>query len=107
VDIGIHLQLPIPPGEKDHPGEVWTYDLALAFIEAHSPGGSDFARSELDRYLGWAGQAISYKVGEREWLKIRADARAQLGATFDLKAFHKKALELGPVTFALLRAEML
>ena len=45
-------------------------------------------RSEVDRYLGWPGQAISYKVGERVWLDARADARQRHGSDFDLKAFH-------------------
>ena len=45
-------------------------------------------RSEVDRYLGWPGQAISYKVGERVWLECRDDAKRRHGADFDLKAFH-------------------
>ena len=45
-------------------------------------------RSEVDRYLGWPGQAISYKVGERVWLAARDAARQQAGDAFDLKAFH-------------------
>ena len=45
-------------------------------------------RSEVDRYLGWPGQAISYKVGERVWLEARADAKRRKGAAFDLKEFH-------------------
>ena len=45
----------------------------------------DFMRSEVDRYLGWPGQAISYKVGERVWLESRADARRRHGANFDLR----------------------
>ena len=53
--------------------------------------------SEIVRYLGWPGQAISYKVGERIWLDGRADAEARLGALFDLKAFHAYALDLGPM----------
>ena len=43
-------------------------------------------RSEVDRYLGWPGQAISYKVGERVWLEARADAKQRHGDAFDLKA---------------------
>ena len=47
------------------------------------------------RYLGWPGQAPSYKVGERIWLQARDDAKARQGAAFDLKAFHRAALDLG------------
>ena len=62
--------------------------------------------SEVDRYLGWPGQAISYKVGEREWLAARESARQSLGDAFNLKAFHRAALELGPMGLQQLRDEM-
>jgi uncharacterized protein (DUF885 family) len=62
--------------------------------------------SEVDRYLGWPGQAISYKVGERVWLKARDDARARHGAAFDLKAFHAAALDLGPLGLDQLQREL-
>ena len=62
--------------------------------------------SEIVRYLGWAGQAISYKVGERVWLEARADAQQRHGAAFDLKAFHAYALDLGPLGLDLLRTEL-
>jgi uncharacterized protein (DUF885 family) len=52
-------------------------------------------RFEVNRYLGWPGQAPSYKVGERIWLRAREDAQASQGANFDLKAFHRAALDLG------------
>ena len=52
-------------------------------------------RFELNRYLGWPGQAPSYKVGERIWLQARDDDAAAQGADFDLKAFHRAALDLG------------
>ena len=55
-----------------------------------------FMRSEVDRYLGWPGQAISYKVGERVWLEARADAKKRKGAAFDLKEFHTFALDWSP-----------
>jgi uncharacterized protein (DUF885 family) len=66
----------------------------------------DFMRSEVDRYLGWPGQAISYKVGEKVWLKCRADAKQRKGADFDLKAFHTYALDLGSMGLGLLREEL-
>jgi len=52
-------------------------------------------RFELNRYLGWPGQAPSYKLGERIWLQAREDARRRKGADFDLKEFHSQALALG------------
>jgi uncharacterized protein (DUF885 family) len=64
----------------------------------------DIAESEVTRYLGWWGQAISYKVGEREILGIRERARA--GGDFDLKDFHRRVLEIGTVRLDLLREMM-
>jgi uncharacterized protein (DUF885 family) len=62
--------------------------------------------SEIDRYLGLPGQAISYKVGERVWLDVREQARRRRGASFDLKEFHSHSLGLGSMGLAQLRDEM-
>jgi len=92
VDIGMHLELRIPDGERYHPGERWTPDLALPFVIERSCFPADFMASEVDRYLGLPGQAISYKVGERVWLESRDAARTRKGAAFDLKDFHRRSL---------------
>jgi uncharacterized protein (DUF885 family) len=63
-------------------------------------------RYELNRYLGWPGQAPAYKVGERLWIQARADAQARQGAGFDLKAFHGAALNLGALGLDPLRAAL-
>lgn len=106
VDIGMHLQLRIPGHERYAPGEVWTPELALPFVIERSKFPEDFMASEVDRYLGLPGQAISYKVGERVWLRARDDARARHGAAFDLKEFHRAALDLGPMGLAQLETEL-
>ncbi|MBV8949476.1 MAG: DUF885 domain-containing protein [Actinobacteria bacterium] len=106
VDIGMHLELPIPAHERYHPGERWTPELALPFVIERSYFPPEFMASEVDRYLGWPGQAISYKVGERIWLQARDDARARHGRDFDLKAFHAAALDLGPLGLDQLRREL-
>jgi uncharacterized protein (DUF885 family) len=106
VDIGMHLELPIASHERYHPGERWTPELALPFVIERSMFPEDFMRSEVDRYLGWPGQAISYKVGERVWLEARADAKRRHGADFDLQSFHMYALNLGGMGLAPLRAEL-
>jgi uncharacterized protein (DUF885 family) len=106
VDIGLHLELPIPKSEHYHPGERWTPDLALPFVVQRSHYEEEFMSSEVDRYLGWPGQAISYKVGERVWLECREAARQRAGASFDLKEFHSRALELGPMGLDQLRDEL-
>jgi len=106
VDIGMHLGLRIPDDSSFHPGEVWTPDLALAFMQPTSPFGPEFMVSEIDRYLGMPGQAISYKVGERYWLDAREQAKAKAGAGFDLKDWHNRALDLGPMGLAQMQREM-
>jgi len=106
LDIGLHLELPIPANERYHPGERWTPELALPFMIEHMRFPVDFLESELDRYLGWAGQAISYKVGERVWLAARDAVRRREGDAFDLKGFHARALDLGPMGLAQLEREL-
>ena len=88
----MHLQLRIPQSEGFHSGEVWTPELGLEFIRQRSHFPLDFVASEVDRYLGMPGQAISYKVGERVWLEAREAAKSRLGADFDLKQWHNAAL---------------
>ncbi|CAB4566505.1 MAG: DUF885 family protein [Actinobacteria bacterium] len=112
VDIGMHLGIRIPEGTTltdgtpFHGGEEWTPALAYEFAVSETGQGETFLASEIDRYLGWPAQAISYKIGEREWLAARDDARRRLGAAFDLRAFHTDALGLGPLGLAQLRSEL-
>ena len=100
------LSLTIPSGTDFHPGERWTPDLGHAFLLARGRFPAYFLGSEIVRYLGWPGQAISYKVGERSWRSARAAAEARHGSAFDLKAFHRFALDLGPLGLDLLEAEL-
>ena len=95
VDIGMHLELPIPADSPFHPGERWTPELAQEFFGAHSSRPADFVESELTRYLTMPGQAIGYKLGERAWLQGRDRARERHGDAFDLKAWHMAALSQG------------
>jgi uncharacterized protein (DUF885 family) len=108
VDIGMHLELPIPTDNPFgfHPGQTWTPELGWEFLRAHCRVPDENLRFELNRYLGWPGQAPSYKVGERIWLQARDDARARKGAAFDLKAFHRAALDLGGLGLDPLRAAL-
>lgn len=106
VDIGMHLGLRIPSTEKDFAGEVWTPEIGLAFAIKRSRFPSEMMSFEIDRYLGLPGQAISYKVGERVWLEAREASKKQLGAEFDLKAWHAFALDLGPLGLDLLKQEL-
>ncbi|MFJ9818505.1 DUF885 domain-containing protein [Streptomyces sp. NPDC101151] len=100
IDIGMHLEFTIPVDSGFRPGERWTPDLATAFMAAHH--GSDTVRrtSEIDRYLGWPGQAIGYKLGERAWLQGRDASRRRLGTGFDLRTWHMNALTQGSLGLA-------
>jgi uncharacterized protein (DUF885 family) len=107
VDIGVHLGLSIPKNPWGwREGETWTADLVLEFMRAHSRMDDGSLRFEVNRYLGWPGQAPSYKVGERIWLEARDQARAQAGSSFDLKAFHTAALDLGSLGLDPLKAAL-
>jgi len=99
VDIGMHLELEVP---RDNPfgwrgGERWNADLGFEFLRAHCRMEIEFLRAELNRYLGWPGQAPAYKVGERIWLQAREEAKQRKGADFDLRTFHRDALNLGSI----------
>ncbi|WP_034262871.1 DUF885 domain-containing protein [Actinospica robiniae] len=95
VDLGVHLRLPIPAGTGWREGEVWNADLAWEFLRSHSRMDDANLRFELNRYLGWPGQAPSYKLGEKIWLEARDQAKARKGSAFSLKEFHDQALALG------------
>ncbi|WP_299952536.1 DUF885 domain-containing protein [uncultured Modestobacter sp.] len=110
VDIGMHLELPIPEDAEgavaEYRGKPWTPELARAFFGENCGRDADFLDSELVRYLGMPGQAISYKLGERAWLEGRAAAQAARGADFDPKAWHMAALSQGSLGLDDLAAEL-
>jgi uncharacterized protein (DUF885 family) len=104
LDIGVHCDLPAPASAG---GGRWDYGKAWQFLRAHSRMSEGVLRYELDRYLGWPGQAPSYKIGERYWLRLRAQARAAQGAAFDLRSFHRQVLDIGSVGLDVLRDAVL
>ncbi len=100
VDIGVHLQKPKPDGSG-----TWTGDDAFGFMAQHVTMNDSFVRFEVNRYLGWAGQAPSYKVGQRMWEQLRDDWVAAHGP--DLKQFHREALSVGSIGLGTLRTALL
>jgi len=102
LDIGVHLG-------KIHPetGKVWTSEDAFAFMRKNVNMNDGFVQFEVNRYLGWPGQAPSYKVGQRIWEQIRDEVKAREGAAFSNKAFHKRALDLGGVGLDTLKSALL
>ena len=102
LDIGVHLGKPAP---QRWGGGIWDAEKAWELLRANANMDEAFLRFELNRYLGWPGQAPSYKVGQRLWEQARASAaeaaRAR-GEEFSLKDFHSKALNLGSVPLSIL-----
>jgi uncharacterized protein (DUF885 family) len=103
LDIGVHLGKPAP---ARYGGGIWDAGKAWQLMQdnVHSP--AEFNRFEVTRYLGWAGQAPSYKLGQRCWERLREAAAARAGADFDLKAFHAKALALGSLPLSVLQTAL-
>jgi uncharacterized protein (DUF885 family) len=106
VDIGMHLELEIPAGTGFHEGERWTPELGLEFLLTRTITDAPHVRDEIDRYLGWPGQAPAYKIGERLWLAAREDAKRRQGDAFDIKDFHTRALKLGGMGLDILREQL-
>jgi uncharacterized protein (DUF885 family) len=81
----------------------WTRQQAIDYMVAHAPVNRDEIVVEVDRYIGMPGQALAYKVGQREILRLRDEARAALGPGFDIKAFHDTVLGAATISLRVLR----
>jgi uncharacterized protein (DUF885 family) len=103
VDIGLHLGLTIDETSPIAPGSRWDFETAVEFMTAYGFRTPAQAHDEVLRYLGWPGQAIAYKLGERELLEIRADTRNRLGDRFDLREFHATVIDHGTMRLDVLR----
>lgn len=103
VDTGLHLGFEIPERAPLHAGERWNFEIGVAYIRGFGMQPLDYAESEVTRYLGWPGQAISYKVGERELLSLRDRVRVDLGSAFDPRGFHRLVLVNGEMRLDRLR----
>ena len=80
----------------------WSRARAIEFMAAHTPVSVDEVTIEIDRYIGMPGQALAYKLGQREILRLRESSRAALGDGFDIKGFHDAALGSGAVALPVL-----
>jgi uncharacterized protein (DUF885 family) len=80
----------------------WTRDQALALLRDNTALSEHEITTEIDRYISWPGQALSYKLGELKIRELRARAETQLGARFDLRRFHDAVLSLGSVPLPVL-----
>ena len=89
VDTGIH-------------SEGWTRQRAVDYMKANTALSDQNIQTEVDRYIAWPGQSLSYMIGEMTILKLRADARRALGARFDIKAFNDEILSGGTLPMSVL-----
>jgi len=89
VDTGIHAK-------------GWSRERAIDYMAETTGDPRSGITTEVERYCTWPGQATSYKVGQTRWLKLRADARARLGAKFDIRDFHDAGLSAAPMPLAVL-----
>lgn len=97
IDIGVHCGFTAPDGGT------WDAARAWEFLTTHSAMAEDNLRFELDRYLGWPGQAPSYAVGQRIWQQLRGKVAAD-GVT--LREFHRRALDLGGLPLSVLASAL-
>lgn len=102
LDIGVHLGKKRPDGNG-----VWDADFAFDFMRGNVLMEDEFVRFEVNRYLGWPGQAPSYKIGQRIWEDLRAESQRREGSAFSLPAWHKRALDIGGTGLDTLRVAVL
>jgi uncharacterized protein (DUF885 family) len=102
LDIGVHLGKTRPDGSGP-----WTAEYALEFLGQNVNMNASFVKFEVNRYLGWPGQAPSYKVGQRIWEQLRDAAQERAGDAFSITEFHRTALDLGGVGLDTLRSALL
>jgi uncharacterized protein (DUF885 family) len=93
VDTGVHAK---------H----WSRDQMVDYIHQYTAMDEPNIQTEVDRYIGWPGQALAYKLGQLEILKLREEARQKLGAKFDIRAFHDAVLDNGPLPLNMLDTQV-
>jgi uncharacterized protein (DUF885 family) len=94
VDTGIHVKN-------------WTKEQAVEFLKSNTALSIHEVNTEIDRYISWPGQALSYKIGELKIRELRKKAEETLGTEFDIRQFHEIILEEGTVTLSILEKRIL
>ncbi|GAC1538854.1 MAG: DUF885 domain-containing protein [Ramlibacter sp.] len=84
----------------------WTREQAIAYVRETEGRDEDSARRAIERYMGWPGQALAYKIGELKILQLRERARSALGERFDIRAFHTQVLGEGVMPLQMLQARV-
>jgi len=93
VDTGVHSQ---------H----WSRQQMIDFFHEHTAMDDQNIETEVDRYIAWPGQALSYKMGQMKILELRGRAQKELGSKFDVRAFHDAILDQGPLPLDMLDTKM-
>jgi uncharacterized protein (DUF885 family) len=93
VDTGVH-------------SKHWTRQQMVDFFHAHTAMDDQNIETEVDRYIAWPAQALSYKMGQMKILELRERAQKELGAKFDLRAFHDAVLDQGPLPLDILETKI-
>lgn len=93
IDTGVH--------EKH-----WSRDQMVEFFHRYTAMDEPNVQTEVDRYIAWPGQALAYKLGQLEILKLRDEARSELGDKFDIRAFHDEVLGSGPLPLGVLHSQV-
>jgi uncharacterized protein (DUF885 family) len=93
IDTGVH---------EEH----WSREQMVSYFHRYTAMDEPNIQSEVDRYIAWPGQALAYKLGQLEMLKLREQARQKLGNRFDLRAFHDEVLGNGALPLDVLDSEV-
>lgn len=93
IDTGIHVMR-------------WSRQQAIDYFLANAPRHRDEVANEVDRYVAWPGQALSYKIGQLEFLRLRRRAECELGSGFDVRSFHDMLLGAGSLPLDVLEARV-
>ncbi|MFY9645595.1 MAG: DUF885 domain-containing protein, partial [Terriglobales bacterium] len=93
VDTGVHSQ---------H----WTRQQMIDFFHEHTAMDDENINTEVDRYIAWPAQALSYKMGQTKILELRAKAQKELGPKFNIRAFHDAVLDQGPLPLDVLETKI-
>ena len=93
IDTGVH--------EKH-----WSREKMVEYFHRYTAMDEPNVQSEVDRYIAWPGQALAYKLGQLEILRLRDEARQKLGAKFDLRAFHDEVVGSGPLPLGVLHSQV-
>jgi uncharacterized protein (DUF885 family) len=93
VDTGIH-------------SEGWTREQAVAYLRESGAADEPTIQAEIDRYVAWPAQGLSYKIGQLKILELRSRAKQQLGSGFHIRAFHDEILSGGSLPLDMLEARI-